>query len=114
MNVAHPHSSLIGMTLGEYELSASLGGGPHGHVFLARHLDGDSTCAVKVFDSRRCSPEGLQRHLAVSAAAAAIPAARACPIYTSHLEGPHPFIALEPIHGRDRLSCRARSPRANE
>lgn len=111
MNQAHRHASLVGTTLGDYELSAPLGGGPWGHVFLAKHRERDFACAVKVFDGNRCGAAALQRVAEVGRAAAALPDARAIPLYEASVDGPDAFFALELAAGESLESVRRRGDR---
>lgn len=107
---AHRSSSLVGQRIGGYELSAALGGGPHGQVFLATHPARD-TCVVKVFDPHRCPPAPLQRCVRLNNTLAALPGTGACPIDDAATDVPLPFIAREYLGGESLESLRRRHER---
>lgn len=107
---AHRQSSLVGQSIGGYELSAALGGGPYGQVFLAAHPARD-TCVVKVFDPHRCPPAALQRCVRLNKTLATLPGTGTCPIYDAATDAPLPFIAREYLGGESLESLRRRNER---
>lgn len=108
---AHRQSALAGRSVGDYELSAALGGGPFGQVFVARHRTRGYPCAVKLFDPGRCSPAALRSSVEATTVAAALPHCGARPLLDARVDGPSPFFALDLVAGESLDNLRRRHDR---
>lgn len=94
------YASLIGHTLGEYEVLALIGRGAMGTVYLARDLGLNRNVALKVLlGSLARSPDLVRGFHREAQAAAPLRHPNIVQIYAAGVEGGVPFIAMEYVEG---------------
>ena len=94
-------SRMIGKTVGHYRITAKLGAGGMGEVFLAEDARLDRKAAVKFLSAEMAGdPERRQRFLTEAKAASALNHPHVCVVYdVGETEEGVPFIAMEFIEG---------------
>jgi serine/threonine protein kinase len=100
---------MIGKTVGHYRITARLGAGGMGEVFLAEDTRLDRKAAIKFLPAEMAAvPERRQRFLTEARAASALNHPHVCVVYdVGETENRLPFLAMEFVEGRFRL----RSPK---
>jgi serine/threonine protein kinase len=93
---------MIGKTLGHYRITAKLGAGGMGEVFLAEDTRLDRHAAIKILPADLArDPERRQRFLAEARVASALNHPHVCVVYdVSETEDGLPFIAMEFVEGQ--------------
>ena len=99
---------MIGKTVGHYRITAKLGAGGMGEVFLAEDTRLERKAAIKFLPVELAAdPERRQRFLNEAKAASALNHPHVCVVYdVGETEGGRPFIAMEFVEGqtlRDRI-----------
>src|SRR5271166_6577453 len=92
---------MIGKTVGHYRITAKLGAGGMGEVFLAEDARLDRKAAIKFLPAEFASnPERRQRFLTEAKAASALNHPHVCVVYdVGETEDGLPFIAMEFVEG---------------
>ncbi|HOJ34260.1 MAG TPA: protein kinase [Candidatus Hydrogenedentes bacterium] len=94
------YASLIGQTLGKYEVIALIGRGAMGTVYLARDISLNRHVALKVLlGSLARNPELVKRFHNEAQAAAPLRHPNIVQIYAAGVEGGVPYIAMEYVEG---------------
>jgi serine/threonine protein kinase len=93
---------MIGTTVGNYRITAKLGAGGMGEVFLAEDTRLDRQAAIKFLPSDLAhDPERRQRFLVEAKAASALNHPHVCVVYdVGETDAGVPFIAMEFVEGR--------------
>ncbi len=93
---------MIGKTVGHYRITAKLGAGGMGEVFLAEDARLDRKAAIKFLPAEVAdSPERRQRFLTEAKAASALSHPHVCVVYdVGETEDGLPFIAMEYVQGK--------------
>lgn len=93
---------MIGKTVGHYRITAKLGAGGMGEVFLAEDARLDRKAAIKFLPVEVADdPERRQRFLTEAKAASALNHPHVCVVYdVGETEAGLPFIAMEFVEGR--------------
>src|SRR5215207_9295041 len=92
---------MIGKTVGHYRITARLGAGGMGEVFLAEDARLDRKAAIKFLPAEMAAdPERRQRFLNEARAASALNHPHVCIVYdVGETDDGRPFIALEFVEG---------------
>src|SRR3954451_22101671 len=95
---------MIGRTVGHYRITAKLGAGGMGEVFLAEDTRLERKAAIKFLPAdMAASPERRQRFLNEARAASALNHPHVCVVYdVGETEDGLPFIAMEVVEGQAR------------
>src|SRR5881227_2562859 len=93
---------MIGKTVGHYRISAKLGAGGMGEVFLAEDMRLDRKAAIKFLPAELAGdPNSRQRFLTEAKAASALNHPHVCVVYdVGETEAGVPFIAMEFVEGQ--------------
>ena len=93
---------MIGKTVGHYRITAKLGAGGMGEVFLAEDTRLDRKAAIKFLPAELADdPERRQRFLTEAKAASALNHPHVCVVYdVGETEDGLPFIAMEFVEGQ--------------
>ena len=93
---------MIGKTVGNYRITARLGAGGMGEVFLAEDTRLERKAAIKFLPAEMAAdPERRQRFLNEARAASALNHPHVCVVYdVGEAEGGLPFIAMEFVEGQ--------------
>src|SRR5881227_3221753 len=92
---------MIGKTVGHYRISAKLGAGGMGEVFLAEDMRLDRKAAIKFLPAELAGdPEPRQRFLIEAKAASALNHPHVCVVYdVGETDDGLPYIAMEYVQG---------------
>ncbi|MDZ4686175.1 MAG: protein kinase [Planctomycetaceae bacterium] len=92
---------MIGSTVGHYRITAKIGAGGMGEVFLAEDQRLDRKAAIKFLPAELADqPESRQRFLTEAKAASALNHPHVCVVYdVGETDAGHPFIAMEFVEG---------------
>ena len=103
---------MIGSTVGHYRISARIGAGGMGEVFLAEDQRLDRKAAIKFLPVEfACQPEYRQRFLIEAKAASALNHPHVCVVYdVGETDDGRPFIAMEFVEGDPLDECLRRGP----
>src|SRR5580765_9071708 len=93
---------MIGTTVGNYRITARLGAGGMGEVFLAEDTRRDRKAAIKFLPADLAQdPERRQRFLTEAKAASALNHPHVCVVYdVGETDDGIPFIAMEFVEGQ--------------
>jgi serine/threonine protein kinase len=103
---------MIGQTVGNYRITARLGAGGMGEVFLAEDTRLDRKAAIKFLPADLAGiPERRQRFLTEAKAASALNHPHVCVVYdVGETEDGQPFIAMEFVEGQTLEALVKRGP----
>lgn len=103
---------MIGTTVGHYRITAKIGAGGMGEVFLAEDTRLDRRAAIKFLPAELAvDPERRQRFLTEAKAASALNHPHVCVVYdVGETEDRLPFIAMEFVEGESLAAMVTRGP----